>query len=180
MKALNLLPPERRALIRRVKELSRWQAAAWSLTVFSIIGAGGLVVLDRFMQNEVSTVSTEFHQRLAATDQTELGTIRRNIEEFNQTSALLHQSLPGTTGWAVDLVELLNTLPTGITLQSTILRADGSLTLTGTAAARADFLALDEKLKGSPWLKNVATTSTPSKREDLPFVYTAILSVTRP
>ncbi|MBI5466654.1 MAG: hypothetical protein HY975_00350, partial [Candidatus Kerfeldbacteria bacterium] len=87
----------------------------------------------------------------------------------------LQTSLGTSRQWSTVLSNLLALLPADVTVSSLDVLNNGKVTLTGVAATRQSFLALDEAMKKSPLLTGVTTASQPSKRTDLPFSYTAVL-----
>jgi Tfp pilus assembly protein PilN len=127
-------------------------------------------------------------QRLSA-ELTQLQTSARNnsakdvtqkTTAVNATVNILATALGTPRAWAKDGSSVLSILPANVTVQKLTLQDNGQIQLTGLAKTRAVFLALQEALTSSPILQNVTTSSTASKKDDVPFDYQAALKAPAP
>ncbi len=178
---LNLLPPRNKQALQQASVSRQWMHGIIVLLLMTCIGTGVVIgtwsILKRHAQHVHATLETLRQQQAQST-----GTdIAKTTSELNSTIKTLDATLGTPRSWAADTALLLATLPTGVTLSSTTMQANGSFHLIGIAQSRQVFETLDQALKSSPHLSKVNTTSTASKRTAVPFDYTGqIISAVQP
>jgi hypothetical protein len=175
MISLNLLPPEHRRLYAQSLILDRWKGGLLVITIGCIclnaVLFGGIIIL----RQRASSASAHVTELTKQIDQSDVGPIKRDIQTLDQTLSRLRQIIPAGRSWSKEIASVVVSLPTGITLSEVIWTTQGDITLRGIANVRADFIALDAKLKTHPLLENIQTQSQASRRDTLPFEYTAHL-----
>lgn len=177
---LNLLPPNYKQEQSRNELWHSWQRAVVLLAVVSLLSVGAAFAEHMWLQHRADLLSGTISQLQAQSTASQKENITTVTTTLNGTIKSLGQLVEPTRAWSHDLSAVMAIIPSDNNLQSLTLSAGGNLTLIGVARTRASFIALDEALKASPLLKNVKTTSTPSKRDNLPFTYSAVLIASTP
>ncbi len=176
MMSFNLLPPDRKLAMARSAEFGRWQPAMIGIAAFSL----GLLGLT-FFANAMLVQHERTVQASLASSQTsgrrEIGDITAQTSQLNQTISDLTIGLPQARSWSADLTKIITLLPDDISITNIKMTNDGHLTLEGLAKTRLAFLSLQTILTSTPILKNVNTSSTASRRDNVPFSYTATLAL---
>ncbi len=170
---LNLLPPERKQALRQRATVLRWRKVISLVVIFVLVGNGLAVAADQWLVRKQSSAQQSLEQLQRQSANSEIGTITNQIRTLNNTITPLATALPTNRDWAGDIATALNLLPANVTLEQLTLNLAGDISYSGTAQTRADFISLDTLLKQEPHLKNVQTDSQASRREALPFHYTA-------
>lgn len=180
MLALNLVPPKIKSEQRSSASLHQWLSIMVILTVFSLLGTAAGVVIWQLMERHAKTVHTELtqlQQKQSAANGTDITT---TTSALNTTIKTVSTALGTPQSWATLSQTVFATLPSGVTLTKFSLAPNGAFTISGTADSRQTFVNLDQSLKKDSRLRNVATTSTASKRTDVPFDFTGIVNPTQP
>lgn len=173
MNTLNLLPSEQKKSWHQRQLLEGWQRSLWVMLVAVVLMNGAAVAGSQWLLRRDQTLQADIlRQQSSASGST--GSITNTIQQINTTLDPLSTALGTPRAWSSDLAKLLAAFPTkAITLSEMSLTATGQFDVSGTAAARADFLQLDALIKASPLLKNVTTDTRADRRENLPFHYQA-------
>ncbi len=172
---LNLLPPERKELLDLGDMLGRWRPGLVYLFVIGLCSIGALFGAEWWLQQRIDTLGQNIKTKIQLNSRQGALDIGQATVRVNEKAALLSQSLPQARDWAASLHAIISAMPKDVSIVSIDITQTGGVTIKGVAKTRAIFLDLDSVLKASPRLKNVATSDTASKREQLPFTYTATL-----
>lgn len=171
---LNLLPAQLKKAAHQSLEFSRWQPAMLMITFSSIIIFMATFFIHSLLSVHGQSIKAQFTaSQTTSTKRT--GDITAQTSQLNTTTASLATGLTKPRSWANDLGKIIAILPADVTLTSINLTSDGHIKIDGTAKTRLAFLSLQTTLTSSPLLKNVTTTSTASKRDNVPFSYSAVL-----
>lgn len=173
MIALNLLPPQIRRAQARAIIFEAWKRAMVVLAIGCILINAGLFAMAHMLQVRQQRVESDFTKLSQQVDNSDLGTIRRNITTLDDTLRSVSQIIPTDRNWAGEMSKLVQSLPAGVLVTQLDWTPAGSITLHGIAKLRSDFVDLDAALKANPNLTNVQTSSQASRRDTLPFEYTA-------
>lgn len=150
------------------------------LTILSLAGTAVGVVTWRMMQAHATSVTDTLAQ-LQRKQTSDNGTdITTTTGTLNTTIKSMTTALGTPQSWSALTQTVFTILPAGVTLTKFTLAPNGAFTLSGTADSRQTFVSLDQTLKQDPRLKNVSTTSTASKRTDVPFDFTGIVVGQKP
>lgn len=172
---LNLLPSEYKIELTKKRLWREWRRAAVLVAIVTVMATAGLAVGQYRLQQSADRLQGEIdalQRQKADAPSEDITTVTTTL---NTTIVGLTQAMANPRSWASDLSRIASLIPAGITIQSMAVTGSGSVQLEGTAATRQSFISLDDALQTSPFLQQVTTTSTPSKRDNLPFVYTALI-----
>jgi len=170
--ALNLLPPADQASRRLLQRYHVWlQIARWPAILVICLLVIAQATSFRLARHQ-TTIQAEEIRVKAEASASPSGDVTKMTAEVNEAVTRL-LAARSTFVFPSRVATLLNTIPTDIRIQKIDIKDSGQVTIEGVAATRASFLAIDQALKQASFLTRVATTSTASKREDLPFTYTA-------
>lgn len=177
MITLDLLPPEQKQVVRLEQIVRQWQRAVVVAAVLAVVVTAGLLVglvtlEGRAHQGHATLTALQAEVRKNASSDI---TTQTNL--LNTTVKAMSVTLGASQDWSAALAQALNVLPAHLTLNSVTLSPGRLVKWEGLAATRQDFLTLDQTLKSSSQLTKVSTTSVPSLRIDVPFVYQATLAV---
>jgi Tfp pilus assembly protein PilN len=172
---LNLLPPERLRKLASEATIGRWRLAAWLMTGAAAIVLIGFFILSYGLKARQEKLAADVQKLNAQFDTSDSGAIRRQIKSLNAAGAVFDQALVSNRSWAADMAAILNSLPAKTQLLELVITENGDVTISGVSKVRADFLAFDDAIKKNTLLGNVQTDSTASRRENLPYRYTATL-----
>ena len=174
-RALNLLPPSLQAQ-RRTE--SRFETINRLLRIPTI----GMIITILFAQTVLFVMQRHYQslkrdevraRELAAA--TPSADVTKLTQRVNNQISVLRKTLGSTRNYHTPIVGLLNSLPAGITITKVTFEPAGTVRIEGIADTRSSFLLLQDVMKSSTVVKNATTSSTASKREQLPFVYTGKL-----
>lgn len=169
MLLLNIIPPAIKNDYRSTEQLDHWRNVAISALVTILIGTAGAVGAWVMMDRHATTVATELRQ-LQQTQSTANGKdITATTGQLNTTIKLLTATLGTPRSWSSNTATIITGLPKAISISSLTIEASGQFHLIGTADTRQSFVQLEEALKSNTQLSKIATTSTASKRTDVPF-----------
>lgn len=174
MITLNLLPADRKHRAEVSAEEARWLPAMLTVALVAVLLAGGSFFLGSLLTVRQESLDAQL-QSLQTTGQRKLSDIVNQTTKLNTSINLLSTKIGTVRSWSSDLASVINLLPADITVTALNLTSTGQLRLEGVAKTRLSFLSLQTALTNTPLLKNVTTKSTASKRENVPFVYTAQL-----
>lgn len=174
--SLNLLPPTYQHKLAARALWRQWRLAAIALAIVSVLITASLLSQQRWFDRRLVQLDRQVTQLQQASTGPQSENITSITTALNGTIKELTQVVDAPRAWSYDLSLVMAIIPSAVTLQTVSLSSDGSLTLSGVAKTRASFIALDEALKKSPLLQSVTTTATPSRRENLPFTYTAVVA----
>jgi len=176
-RALNLLPPtlqaQRRAEARfsAINRLLRIPTIGIVLTI--ILTQSALFLMQQHYQS-LRKDEMRAREEAAATPSADVTKLTQRV---NNQISVLRKSLGTTRNFHNPVVTLLNSFPAGITITKITIEPAGTVRIEGVADTRSSFLLLQDVMKSSSVVKNATTTSTASKREQLPFIYTGKLAV---
>lgn len=173
---LNLLPPAYRDAQLRKAHWQRWQQAAIMILVVAGLSAAATFGSIQWQAQRIGHLDTQLQNIEALAAASKKGNVATVTQTLNNTIKKFDGIVDHPRSWNHDLSVLLGIFPAEVTIQKISLNAAGDVHVEGTATTRASFLTLDETLKKSPLLKSVATNSTPSKRNNLPYIYSAIFA----
>ncbi len=171
---LNLLPIEQkqRADVRR--QLERWQPAMVAVMAGTVACSLVGVFVGLLLNIHDSSLKSQLDSNHSSSNQKAVE-ITGQIQSLNFTISSLSAPLAMTRSWSHDLVRVINEIPDAITLTKLHVTSTGEVQLEGVAQNRLAFLSLQTALTNSQVLSHVTTTSTASKRENVPFIYHAQL-----
>lgn len=175
MITLNLLPAADKATVLRQAVLRRWRSAVAIFFVVTIVAGLGLEAERFLLRQHQRDVSLRLGQLQAEAARSTSADITETTQRLNRTVTALNGVSAHPRSWARDVSAVLAALPNTVTLSRVSLAADGVLTLEGVTTTRATFLSLQQLLTSSPLLTSVSTNSTASKRDNVPFLYTAVV-----
>lgn len=180
MYTLNLLPPKIQQQSAITETRQRWTRASVVLCLF-IVGSFVVAGSAWFM---LSRHAQSLQQQLEATrlaqSKNSATDITATTTQLNTTIKTFAAAIDVPQQWSRNAVTVLQLLPKGTSLSEFSLDAANVFHLVGTADTRQTFLNLDAALKKSPVVTNISTTSTASKRTDVPFDYTGTLTAATP
>lgn len=171
---LNLLPAERKHQAALWLELDHWQPTMLSLMVGSIVILLVSIFVGLLLGIHDTSLQAQLKSKTTTGDQ-KVTLVTSQIEGLNTTIDSVARQTTTPRSWAKDVATVLNILPDNVTVTTFSLSAAGEIQLEGVAATRLAFLALQSTLTSSSVFKSVSTTSSASKRENVPFVYHAQL-----
>lgn len=168
---LNLLPPNRQALLRyeSIQQILRHHLVGLgiflALVIFVLVGSHYL--LQQRLRQEEEHV--RLIQQQTIQEQGEL--LDERIREFNKHLERVKTLQSTYTKWSPVLLDLFERLPAGITMQTLDLdKKTKVVKLHGIADRREDLLALQEAFADSPNFKNPSTpVSNLLQRENITF-----------
>lgn len=180
MLQLNLLPPTLKHDLSAQESNRHWRSSFIILLVFCLVGISGLLTTKIYLQRHADAVHAELLelQRRQAEDASTDITATTNT--LNTTIKQLRTAVPALQYWDRDLLTVLHALPAGVRLTEVQVSAGHVFRVTGTADTRQTFLALDTALKNPATFSKVTTTSSASKRQDVPFDYTGTITTPLP
>lgn len=168
---LNLLPAERQ---KELLQFQMWQNIIRLLIIPAILAfllvLGSGVTLWQLERHQIDIKADEAKQVAAKTPSSD---VTKLTQQVNDAARILRTTLPKSTDWSAEIVGILAAVPSDISLTKCTISATGAVTIEGVADTRASFLALQKSLTTTPLLKGAKTTDTASKRENIPFKYTA-------
>jgi Tfp pilus assembly protein PilN len=173
---LNLLPPDQKRLVSEVHVVTHWRGGLLLIAIFSLMMVGGLVWTNADMQNRAQQLDEQLHhqqsvlQKSGTTDIT-AATVRLNIE-----IGLLSQALVSNRKWSDTAQDLISLATDKVRITKVVINARRQVTIEGVAETRVSFISFGTALQQAKSLSNVTTTSTASLRENLPFIYHAVLA----
>lgn len=171
MIALNLLPPERRAVMAAHRKLTATRRLALTLSLAAAIAAGAVLSGERLASGRVNRLTQDAAAVQAKLPADEARELAGAIKSINLKTKLLAELLPQDLAWGVLVADVLTAVPPGITLtRVTVSQVDRSISIDGTAASRADLLALKEAMVGAKFMEAFDTPlSDLTKRENIDF-----------
>lgn len=173
---LNLLPPNEKSTVALETARHQWTSVFASIVATLVLLIAGVLFLTTRLDQRLTTLTDEEQslQRQASG----AGTIdlTRDTNHVNNQIASLRTVLGIDRDWASIIRLIMSELPSNVSLTTIKIYMGGSVTLSGTAASRSAFLGLQSALEKSKVLRNAQTADTPSKRDNLPFTYTATLA----
>jgi len=175
---LNLLPPHEKETVALENTRHVWVSIFTAGIIVLILFIAGTWLLTRQLNLRVEKLAREeltLQQQATGSSTIDL---TRDTTKVNTQIELLKTVLGTDRDWSSLVRGILDELPPEVQLTSLKIAMGGGVTLTGTADTRASFLALQSALSKSSLLSNARTSDTPSKREALPFTYTASLKNT--
>lgn len=147
------------------------------VVVTCLVANAALFGLERYQADAVQQSAVDLAGWRALTSKQESGQVTQTTRQLNATVAGLQSLFAPLSTEAATTARLIASLPSDITVTSLKIIADASFTLTGTAATRSSFLALRTALDNNPLVTKVATDSTASLREKIPFEFTGQLVI---
>lgn len=175
---LNLLPTDRKRAWALAQRLQQWRGAMIIVVLVCIFANAGMYLFDRVQADATSVSVTDLATWQALNAKRESGQVTRTTQQLNTTIIGLKSLFAPLSTHLGSVSFFLAALPDDIQLTNCIIKSDGSFTLTGIAATRASFLALRTALDDTKLVNHLATSSTASLREKLPFEYTGSLVFT--
>lgn len=180
MRQLNLLPRERRLLLRRALALgaltSFVRSLVWSLLSVTLLGlfAGGGLALGAWWDGQAD--SAAYAQHIA-----DYRAAQRTAVQGNQLVAAVDQLGRERLVWSRVLQHLLPVLPPGVTVDALQLdTVKRTVVVAGAAATRAEVVLFEDRLRQLPW---VATLEAPRGnllvRENARFTFTLSVDPSR-
>ncbi len=170
---LNLLPQQEKEELELHEILGRWQPSVYLLLMIGVVAFAGLFAARWVLDQRAKTLTQNIQTKIQLNSRQGALDIGQATVRVNEQARLLSQSLSGDMRWSEALTQILSVLPNDISVASLEITMSGSVSLKGVAKTRSSFLALDTALKGATFLTQVQTSDTASKREQLPFTYTA-------
>jgi Tfp pilus assembly protein PilN len=171
MIALNLLPPERRAVMAARRKLTATRRLALTLSLAAAIAAGAVLSGERLVESRVNRLTREASTAQAKLPADEAREFANAIKDINLKTRILAELLPQDIAWGQLVADLLTAVPPGVTVtRVAVSQVDRSISIDGTAATRADLLALKEAMVGAKFMETFDTTlSDLTKRENIDF-----------
>lgn len=153
MHELNLLPPFRRTLLVREKNLHFTRTFLWWCS-------GGLFIIT--VAGVIAGVSLRFTLRAkgleanSARVQVEYNDLRAQILDWNQRFEFIEERTRQRVVWSTLIDSLLSTVSDGIVIQRFEGGVtDGVITLAGQAPLRRDVVDFEQQLRQLPWVHNL-------------------------
>lgn len=174
MISLNLLPTDRKHRVAVAQEQARWIPAIVEVMLVAVFLTGGTFFLHSLLEIRAQNLNNQLLS-LQTSGQRKLADIVTQTTKLNTAIALLDGKVKTARSWSTDLGTIMKLLPPDVTVTSLSVSAAGQVHLEGIAKTRLSFLSLQEILTETSTLKNVTTKSTASKRDNVPFIYTAEL-----
>lgn len=174
MISLNLLPAEQKHDVALSREEARWQPAIMIVAIVSIVMVIAVYFGQAVLSLRLQTLDSQL-QSLQTAGQQKLTDVIDQTTKLNADISLVDAKLGTVRSWSKDMAAILQLLPPDIAVTSLVVDTQGQVRLEGVAATRLSFLSLQTALTSSSILKNVSTTSTASKRDNVPFIYSAQL-----
>jgi Tfp pilus assembly protein PilN len=140
--------------------------------VLLLLGQGVLFLMQR--HSDALTIDARHAREQAAA--TPSADVTKLTQQVNNQIAILKKTLGTGRPVRTPAVTILNAMPKGVAITKLSFESTGIVRIEGVADTRSTFLQLQDVMKTLTVLKNATTTSTASKREQLPFIYTAKLA----
>lgn len=172
MMLLTLLPDNRRGAMAATMLRQSWRRALSMLGLVSVIAVGTLGGLNVMLERRAQSLQSTLASMEAADARSQAGNLTKTTNQLNSTIKVFSDIMVNYQPWSSNLGRLITALPTGISVTALKVDATGHFTLEGMASTRTSFLNLQQALTAADWLQNIATTSTASRRDNLPFIYT--------
>lgn len=172
---LNLLPRTTKRLVELEATYDRWRGGLIVLIVVLTLFSGSLFGLQWMLEQRDHDLQAELRQEQALMNRKGALDISQATIRVNEKITLLSATLPTGRNWAAVIRPILGEIPSGIEITGLEITATGQVSIKGTAKTRAAFLSLQQAMSTSKALVNPVTSDTASKREDLPFTYSASL-----
>ncbi len=177
MLRLNLLPDERKRTWALAQQLQQWRGAMMIVVLACLVATAALFTLDRHQLELVTSSNNDLQGWQTLNARRESGQVTKTTGQLNATVTGL-QALFSPLSTATSIVASFSADLSGdIQVTNVTITSDGGFVLTGTAATRASFLALRAALDNNKSITKLATDSTASLREKVPFEYTGQLVV---
>jgi Tfp pilus assembly protein PilN len=179
MITLNLLPPERRALIRQTQRLTATRRLSLTVLavvlVVSLLHGLGLRMLKAEMETQKRAATAA--QANFATDESKA--LAADIKSINTRSKLLADLKPRDRSWGILVADFIATVPGGVSLsQLSLNQLDRAVVMAGSASTREDLLAFKNALLAGKFVDAFETPlSDLTKREAIPFSVTTHVPV---
>lgn len=174
--SLNLLPPDYKDQLAKKNLWQHWQRALVFVMSVCLLLTAGTFAEERWLAARARQLGTDLDQAKISATAGQKENVSTVTTTLNTTIKNLGQVVTTPRSWSHDVSQVAAILPADVTLQNLSVATGGVISLEGIAPTRVAFIALDDALRKSPLLKNVQTKSAPSKRENLPFLYTAVLT----
>lgn len=176
MIVLNLLPAERKKGVATILTMERWRPSMLASTIVILLLVGAMQVVTWQLQRHQNDIHAQFEAQQKSLAEKETGDIRQTTLHLNDTIKQLATLTARPRAWSTDSAAILSGLPADITVSNLTIQASGQVQLEGLAKTRASFLALTKALEQNKALSSVKTSSTASKRDNIPFAFTAVLA----
>lgn len=141
MLRLNLLPPQQRQTVERVKTLTLLQELLIIIFVFMLLASGAALYARLTLEQKFAQTILE-----STPGSRKIAELNREIEQVNQRLGKLKNAYSGVELWSTLLFTLGQYVPPAVALQSVQVLPDGALTMAGRASSREELLAMRDLL----------------------------------
>jgi hypothetical protein len=173
---LNLLPPNQKQVVSEENTVIHWRGSLLLVAMMGLLMIAGLALAHFQLQSRVRQTGDQLTQQQLILQRTGATDITAVTERVNFDINLLSQALGAELRWVTALTNITALVPSRIKITKLTITTRRQVTLEGVAETRAVFLGFDSTLRNTKLLTNVSTTSTASLRENLPFIYHAVLA----
>lgn len=167
---LNVLPPERKAILRTEVMLLRSRKTLIVLTVTIAIILAGLYGASLILEQAVRSQQNALAQiRLGSGEETLA--LDANIKELNAKLVRMNSLEQNYTPWTPIVNDLFEAIPEGINVvQISINREEASASIRGSAKVRDNLIDLQERIESSERFSDASSPITNLlQREDIQF-----------
>lgn len=164
---INLLPPEKKQEMQSAFVFAYVQSLLVVVLLLTCIVSGTLVSTRLMLMNTLSGLSSS-----AGPDTDEFTSVSQDIRDINAYIDSLEKLQKNRVAWSSVIDEIVDLLPTGVTLSRITLNPEGKIVLTGVAVHRDDVLQLENQLKNSGSFEDVKSPlSNILQRDDVKFEF---------
>ena len=174
---LNLLPPQRIALLRKRLLMTNGYQLVSTLTMglllLTIVGGISIVILHALKSTSSSESNDELTQKIS-----EYNTLRNGIGQQNALLSTMEGLLKKRRVWSDNTHSLLTAIPGGVTMQLMEGKnsEEPSIVFSGQAVTRNTLIILEQRLKALPWILAVdSPNSNLIDRTNAPYEFVVTL-----